>query len=179
MYLKYTCLFGLVIPIVITVLISCTTTSGYSSTLENNTVLQAAQKSLDAYQKQLAPVSPEPVPNVVPSAIQQIHGTSFVKGVFFTWVIISSDNEVSVNLRYVGDGTTPPVSVATTALPGEGKSVTMKGNTDLNAGWTSPNSVVLFDPLNYKMPMANFQFKGTRSDTYTTYDFIFPIAIPK
>lgn len=41
------------------------------------------------------------------------------------------------------------------------------------------DGVVLFDPLNYKVPTARFQFKGTRSDTYTTYDFIFPIAIPK
>ena len=55
---------------------------GYSSTLENNTVLQQAQKSLDANQKQLLTVSPEPVPNVVPSAVQKIQGTSMVEGVF-------------------------------------------------------------------------------------------------
>jgi hypothetical protein len=77
MYLKHTCLFGLVIPIVITVLISCTTTSGYSSTLDNNTVLQAAQKSLDANQKQLVSVSSEPAP----SSVQWIHGDSMVQGV--------------------------------------------------------------------------------------------------
>ena len=41
------------------------------------------------------------------------------------------------------------------------------------------DGVVLFDPLNYNLPTARFQFKATRSDTYTTYDFIFPIAIPK
>lgn len=58
--------------------------SVFSSTTENNTVLQHAQKSLEANQKQLTPVSPEPVPNVVPSAVQEIHGDSFVKGVFFT-----------------------------------------------------------------------------------------------
>ena len=114
--MKHTCLFWLIIPIVITVLISSTTTSGYSSTLENNTVLQQAQRSLDANQKQLPTVSPEPVPNVVPSAVQEIQGTSMVEGVFFTWVIISSDNELSINLRYIGDGTTPPVSLAATAL---------------------------------------------------------------
>ncbi len=36
----------------------------------------------------------------------------------FTWVIISSDKDLSVNLRYEGDPapTTPPVSVAATAI---------------------------------------------------------------
>ena len=68
--MKHTCLFWLIIPIVITVLISSTTTSGFSSTLENNPVLQQAQKSLEENQKKLAPVSPEPVPDVVPSALQ-------------------------------------------------------------------------------------------------------------
>ena len=139
MYMKHTCLFWLIIPIVLMVLISSTTTSGYSSTLENNTVLQQAQKSLEANQKKLAPVSPEPVPDVVPSAVQWIHGDSMVDGVFFTWVIISSDNELSVNLRFDGDGTAPPVSLAATALT-KSPGVTMKGSMNLNAGWTSPNS---------------------------------------
>ena len=75
MYMKHTCLFWLIIPIVLTVLISSTTTSGYSSTLENNTVLQQAQRSLEANQKKLATVSPEPVPNVVPSAVQGFTAT--------------------------------------------------------------------------------------------------------
>jgi hypothetical protein len=78
---------------------------------------------------------------MVPATVQEIKGTSTVQGVFFTWVIISSDNEISVNLRYVGDGTTPPISVAATALSGEGKPVTMEGSTSLNAGWSSPSSV--------------------------------------
>ena len=65
-----------------------------------------------------------------------------VDGVFFTWVIISSDNELSINLRYIGDGTTPPVSLAATALTkSDGKPVTMKGSTNLNAGWSSPSTV--------------------------------------
>jgi hypothetical protein len=143
MYMKHTCLFWLIIPIFITVLISSTTTSGYSSTLDNNTVLQQAQRSLEANQKQFASVTTEPVPSVVPTAVQEIQGTSMVDGVFFTWVIISSDNELSVNLRYVGDGTTPPVSLAATALSGKGKPVTMKGSTSLNAAWSSPSSVTI------------------------------------
>lgn len=96
--MKRICLFWLLLPVVITVLLSSTITSVFSSTSEKNTVLQQAQRSLDANQKQLATVSPEPVPNVVPSAVQGIQGTSMVQGVFFTWVIISSDNEVSINL---------------------------------------------------------------------------------
>ena len=58
--MKHTCLFWLILPIVTTVLISSTTTSGYSSTLDNNTVLQQAQKALEANQKKVAIVSPEP-----------------------------------------------------------------------------------------------------------------------
>ena len=115
--MKYGCYFSLLLPIgIITVLLSSTSISVFSSTLENNTVLQQAQKSLEANQKKLGTVSPEPVPDVVPSAVQWIHGDSMVNGVFFTWVIISSDNELSINLRYIGDGTAPPVSLAATAL---------------------------------------------------------------
>ena len=152
MYMKHTCLFWLIIPIVVMVLISSTTTSGYSSTSENNTVLQQAQRSLEANQKKLATVSPEPVPNVVPSAVQEIKGTSMVDGVFFTWVIISSDNELSINLRYNGDGSTPPISIAATALTKSdtGKPVTMKGSTNFHAGWSSPSS-------------ANLELKGGSS----------------
>ena len=63
--------------------------------------------------------------------------------VFFTWVIITSDHEVSVNLRSLGGGTSPPVSVTATALTkgAQGKSATMKGSVDLNAGWVSPGTV--------------------------------------
>ena len=82
MYMKHTCLFWLIIPIVITVLISSTTTSGYSSTLENNPVLQQAQKSLEANQKKLGIVSPEPVPNVVPSASNGFTATVWWMGYF-------------------------------------------------------------------------------------------------
>lgn len=66
--------------------------------------------------------------NSTPSAVRQsppvfqvIKGSSTVKDVWFTWLIITSDNEVSVNLRYVGDGsTTPPLSIAAAALTKEG-----------------------------------------------------------
>ena len=117
----------------------------FSSTSDNNTVIQQAQRSLEANQKKLPTVSPEPVPNVVPSTVQEIKGTSMVKGVFFTWVIISSDNEVSINLRYNDDGSTPPISIAATALTKSdtGKPVTMKGSTNFPAGWSSPSTANL------------------------------------
>lgn len=50
------------------------------------------------------------------SLVPGIHGMSIVQGVKFTWVIISSDKEVSVNLRYLGNGTSPPVTIVATAL---------------------------------------------------------------
>jgi hypothetical protein len=51
-----------------------------------------------------------------PPVFQEIRSTSLVKGVWFTWVIISSDDELSINLRYVGNGPPPPLSVAAFAL---------------------------------------------------------------
>jgi len=42
------------------------------------------------------------------------------------------------------------------------------------------NGVVLFEPVNYKIASpVKFQFKATRDDTYTDYDFFYTIAIPK
>ncbi len=41
------------------------------------------------------------------------------------------------------------------------------------------DGVVLFEPLNYKLAQAKFQFQASRSDTFTTYDFIFTVAIPR
>ena len=102
--MKHTSVLWLLIPVFISVLLSSTITSVFSSTPENNTVLQQAQKALEANQKKSVTASPEPVPNVVPATVQEIKGISIVEGVFFTWVIISSDNELSINLRYIGDG---------------------------------------------------------------------------
>jgi hypothetical protein len=108
----------------------------------SNTVLEQAERSLAANQKKSSVVSPEPVPIETPSAqaLQEIKSSSMVGDVFFTWIIISSDNEVSVNLRYVGEGSsTPPISLAATAST-NGQSATKKGNSDLNAGWISPHT---------------------------------------
>ena len=51
-----------------------------------------------------------------------IHGMSTVQGVRFTWIIISSDNELSVNVRYNETSATPPVLITATALTNPAKS---------------------------------------------------------
>ncbi|MGB7676462.1 MAG: hypothetical protein WBL54_08065 [Nitrososphaeraceae archaeon] len=84
---------------------------------------------------------------------------SIVQGVKFTWVIISSDNEISVNLRYInstGNSTTPAVTLVATALTNpvqvsqtngdrntSNAQTTMGGSQILNAGWQSPSSVTI------------------------------------
>jgi hypothetical protein len=79
------------------------------------------------------------------SLVPGIHGISVVDGVKFTWVIISSDSEISINLRYLGQGTSPAITVVATALtnPSEisGTPSTMAGSQTMNAGWVSPSSV--------------------------------------
>ena len=81
------------------------------------------------------------------SLVPGIHGMSVVEGVKFTWVIISSDSEISINLRYLGLGSSPSITVVATALtnPSEtsGTPSTMAGSQNLNAGWVSPSSVTI------------------------------------
>jgi hypothetical protein len=96
------------------------------------------------------------------SLVPGIHGMSIVQGVKFTWVIISSDNEISVNLRHLGNNTgtgnstTPAVTLVATALtnPIQGSQTngdrntsnaqsTMGGSQILNAGWQTPSSVTI------------------------------------
>jgi hypothetical protein len=97
------------------------------------------------------------------SLVPGIHGMSIVEGVKFTWVIVSGDKEISVNLRYLGNTSSPPITIVATALTGPslnnnnnlltpsgietGLDVTaqstMGGSQVLNAGWTSPNSLVI------------------------------------
>jgi hypothetical protein len=106
------------------------TNYGTAFSQSKNPVLDQAQKSLDA-KFNSSPVGSPPV-------FQEIKGSSTVKDVWFTWVIISSDKEVSVNLRYVGDGSPPPVSLTADALTPQGK---MRGDTVLESGWISPSTM--------------------------------------
>jgi hypothetical protein len=81
------------------------------------------------------------------SLVPGLHGMSIVKGVKFTWVIISSDSELSINLRYLGQATSPAMTIVATALTNPtqagGTPSTMAGSQTLNAGWVSPSSVTV------------------------------------
>jgi hypothetical protein len=71
---------------------------------------------------------------------------SIVQDVKFTWVIISSDKELSVNIRYLGNGSSPPVLITATALTkltNQLPNTTIGGSQLLNAGWVSPNSLTI------------------------------------
>jgi hypothetical protein len=72
-----------------------------------------------------------------------IHGISIVQGVKFTWVIVSSDREISANLRCLGNGSAPPILITATALINVNQSnpITTGASQVLNSGWTSPNSL--------------------------------------
>jgi hypothetical protein len=85
------------------------------------------------------------------SLIPGIHVMSLVSGVKSTWLIISSDNELSVNIRYDGTGnlTAPTVSLLATALKTTSSDPQVPGATFerltganiTQAGWTSPVTV--------------------------------------
>lgn len=86
------------------------------------------------------------------SIVPGIHVMSLVNGVKSTWLIISSDNELSVNLRYTGNGTSPALSLFATALkatsPGQQGTLPivqsfqrLTGSSVTNTGWISPVTV--------------------------------------
>ena len=85
------------------------------------------------------------------SLIPGIHVMSLVSGVKSTWLIISSDNELSVNIRYDGTGnlTAPTVSLLATALKTTSSepqmprpvSERLTGSNITQAGWTSPATI--------------------------------------
>lgn len=78
--------------------------------------------------------------NLNPAVKAEITGTTTVRDVMFTWVIISSDNEVSINVRYVGNGTSPAMTFLAKGLSNHTASIS-QGTNGTNAGWTSPNTV--------------------------------------
>jgi hypothetical protein len=86
------------------------------------------------------------------SIIPGLHVMSLVNGVKMTWIIISSENELSVNLRYTGNGTTPPLSLLATALksplqpqaPGGLNASALErasGSNITSVGWISPSTI--------------------------------------
>lgn len=82
-----------------------------------------------------------------------MHGISTIPGVKFVWVIISNDHDISLNIRYAGNGTTPPVTLTATALVNPKSTdgflnqtsmpTTIGASQVLNAGWSSPSSINL------------------------------------
>jgi hypothetical protein len=85
------------------------------------------------------------------SLIPGMHVMSLVNGIKSTWLIISSDNELSVNIRYDGTGnlTTPSVSLLATALKTANSAHQVPGATFerltganiTQGGWISPATV--------------------------------------
>ena len=70
---------------------------------------------------QTSEIFPNSTASTIPgnkSLIPGMHVMSLVDGVKSTWLIISSENELSVNIRYDGSGnlTAPTVSLLATAL---------------------------------------------------------------
>lgn len=104
--------------------------------------------------------TPEIFPNSTTSAIlgnrsliPGMHVMSLVNDVKSTWLIISSDNELSLNIRYDGIGnlTAPTVSLLATALKTTSSAPQVPGATFerltganiTQAGWASPSTVPL------------------------------------
>jgi hypothetical protein len=99
----------------------------------------------------LFPNATTPIPGNQ-SIVPGLHAMSLVNGIKSTWLIISSDNELSINLRYTGTGTAPPVSLFATALKGTNSlqlgavpSIQsyqrLTGSNVTNAGWVSPITI--------------------------------------
>ena len=87
------------------------------------------------------------------SLIPGMHVMSLVHDVKPTWLIISSDTELSVNIRYIGIGnlTAPSVSLLATALKTSSDAPQvpratferLTGSNITQGGWTSPMTVPL------------------------------------
>lgn len=103
---------------------------------------------------QTSEIFPNSTASTIPgnkSLIPGMHVMSLVNGVKPTWLIISSDNELSVNIRYDGSGnlTAPTVSLLATALKTTSSAPQVPGATFerltganlTQAGWTSPATV--------------------------------------
>lgn len=129
-----------IILILVAGIVFTNTNSGIAYSESKNPALEKAQNSLQAkFNSSSSSVGQSP------PVFQEIRGTSLVKGVWFSWIIISGDKEVSANLRYVGDGPPPPLSIAAIALAknNEGKAVTMKGSAALPSEWSPPYTVTV------------------------------------
>ena len=109
--------------------------------------------------------------NLVPG----MHGISTVPGVKFVWIIISNDHELSLNIRYAGNGTTPPVALSATAIANpkmtDGYHMSMPttiGTSQvLNAGWSSSNNTTL--TFNENPSLLDADLVTIVASPYTSY----------
>lgn len=131
-------------------------TSSYISILDNVWIFELNPQEI---QTAWAQTSEDLFPNATSSAlgnrsiIPGMHVMSLMNDVKPTWLIISSDNELSVNIRYTGSNvTTPAVSLLATGLktvanapsPQIPRGATFERLTGTNvtqAGWISPTTV--------------------------------------
>lgn len=86
-----------------------------------------------------------------------IHGISTVDDVVFTWIMIQSEDEISVNLRYLGNGTTPALGLEAMAIsvqdtndeintniqPNFSVSELFSGSSFVNGSWTNPSTITI------------------------------------
>jgi hypothetical protein len=73
-----------------------------------------------------------------------IHGTSNLPDIKITGVTISSDREISIDLRYTGTAaTSPPVVIVANALTNRTEQSPIEGSQILNEGWVSPASLTI------------------------------------
>jgi hypothetical protein len=118
------------------------------------TMLQLNEPTVWAQTPEVFPNSTLPAILGNRSLIPGMHVMSLVNDVKPTWLIISSDNELSVNLRHetTTSLTSPTISLLATALKTTGGSPQLSsgvayeratGTNITQAGWTSPISVPL------------------------------------
>ncbi|HEY7109577.1 MAG TPA: hypothetical protein VH415_09135 [Nitrososphaeraceae archaeon] len=132
-------------------------TSLYISIVDNVWIFELNHQEI---QTAWAQTSEDLFPNATSSAllgnrsiIPGMHVMSLMNDVKPTWLIISSDNELSVNIRYTGSNiTTPAVSLLATGLktvanapspqiPRGGTFERLTGTNVTQAGWISPTTV--------------------------------------
>ena len=73
-----------------------------------------------------------------------IYGISNVPSVKITGVTISSENDISINLRYNGtEATSPPIIIVANGLTNRTEQVSIEGSQVLSEGWISPSNLTI------------------------------------
>ena len=73
-----------------------------------------------------------------------IYGISNVPSVKITGVTISSEKDISINLRYNGtEATSPPIIIVANGLTNRTEQVSIEGSQVLSEGWISPSNLTI------------------------------------